>query len=110
MEPINENIVTGETRSGIKFQIDKRIKDDSRTLFYVRNMRKKMDSAEDKLNATDAVYSLLELVFGSNGGLETFLNEVAYRHDGVADVESLMDELSDIFEAINLKNLSSSQT
>lgn len=110
MEPINENIVTGETRSGIKFAIDKRIKDDSRALFYVRNMRKKIDSTEDKLKATDAVYSLLELVFGSNGGLETFLNEVAYHHDGVADVTSLMEELTDIFEAVDLKNSLSSQT
>lgn len=110
MEPINENIVTGETKTGIKFKIDTRIKDDSRTLYYVRNMRKNMNSEEDKLKATDAVYSLLEVIFGSGEGLEIFLNEVAYHHDGVADVASLLDELTDIFEAIDLKNSSSSQT
>ena len=106
MEPCNENLVFGETRSGIKFKIDKRVKDDSRTLFYVRNMRKYQgtDNPDNALKATDAVYSLLELVFGSGEGLEIFLNEVAFRHDGVADAPALLEELTDIFEVIGLKN------
>ena len=110
MEPTNENLLTGETRSGLKFNIDKRVKDDSRVMFYIRNMRKYKDSTEDQNKAIDAVYSLLEVIFGSGEGLEIFLNEVAYRHDGVADSASLMEELNDIFEVIGLKNSSSSQT
>lgn len=110
MEPTNENLLTGETRSGLKFNIDKRVKDDSRVMFYIRNMRKYKDSTEDQDKAIDAVYSLLEVIFGSGDGLEAFLNEVAFRHNGIADPASLMDELSDIFEVVGLKNSSSSQT
>lgn len=110
MEPTNTNIVSGETRSGIKFKIDKRVSEDNRTMYYIRTMRKYKDSTDDKNKVIDAVYSLLEVIFGSGAGLETFLNEVAYRHDGVADSVSLMEELNDIFEVIGLKNSSSSQT
>lgn len=105
MEPINENIVLGETRTGIKYRIDKRIKDDNRTMLFIRNIRKYQKRKEDEEKLVDSIYSLLELIFGSGEGLEVFLNEVAYRHDGVADSASLMDELNDIFEAIGLKNL-----
>lgn len=104
MEPINENIVLGETRTGIKYRIDKRIKDDNRTMLFIRNIRKYQKRKEDEEKLVDSIYSLLELIFGSGEGLEIFLNEVAYRHDGVADSASLMDELNDIFEAIGLKN------
>lgn len=110
MEPIKDNIVVGETRTGIKFKIDKRVADDNRTMYYIRTMRKYKDSTDNQSKVVDAVYSLLEVIFGSGEGLEIFLNEVAYRHDGVADSTSLMEELSDIFEVIGLKNSSSSQT
>lgn len=102
----NENIVKGRTKSGIKFQIDKRITEDNRAMYFVRNMRKYKDSedTEEKLKVTDAVYSLLELIFGSGDGLMIFMNEVALKHNGVADSVSLMKELTDIFEACNLKN------
>ena len=109
---INENIVSGKTRTGIKFKIDKRIADDSRALFYLRQMRKyrKNNDKESKLKASDSMYDLLELIFGSDEGLEIFMNEVAAHHDGVADGVALMDELSDLFEAVGLKNSSTSQT
>ena len=110
MEPTNNNIVTGETRSGIKFAIDKRVKDDNRVMYYIRNMRKYKDGSADVEKASDAVYSLLEVIFGSGDGFVTFMNEVAYHHDGVADSPALMEELNDIFEVIGLKNSSSSQT
>lgn len=100
----NPNIVKGQTRSGIKFQIDKRISEDSRTMYFVRNMRKYKDDKEKAEEAIDSVYSLLELVFGSGDGLVVFMNEVAARHNGVADTKSLMEELTDIFEACDLKN------
>jgi hypothetical protein len=51
-----------------------------------------------------ALMSLMELMFGSGEGLETFFNEVAAKHNGIADKESLMAELSDIFEALEVKN------
>ena len=50
------------------------------------------------------MYSLLELMFGSGDGLMTFMNEVAFKHDGVADTEALMQELNELFDACKLKN------
>ena len=104
MDKINENIIEGQTQTGIKFRIDKRIKEDNRTMYFIRNMRKFKDDPEKQEQVLDAVYSLLELIFGSGDGLLIFLNETAVRHDGVADSTSLIAELSDIFEACGLKN------
>lgn len=100
----NDNIVTGKTKSGIKFMIDKRIADDSRTLLYIRQMRKYRDDPDNLFKATDAVYDLLELIFGSSEGLSVFMNEVAAHHGGIADSASLIMELNEIIEAAKLKN------
>lgn len=96
--------IEGQTRSGIKFKIDKRISQDNRTMYFIRNMRKYKDDTEKQDQVMDAVYSLLELIFGSGDGLLIFMNEVALKHNGVADSASLIEELTDIFDACDLKN------
>lgn len=98
---INENIVQGKTSSGIQFTLDKRIKDDARLLFWLSRIQ------NDELSVMErnkALFSLLELIFGSGEGLNVFLNEVAAKHDGIADITSLMNELNDMFEALAIKN------
>lgn len=97
----NENIVTGKTSTGIKFSLDKRIKDDARLLFWLSKIQN--DDLE-VMERNKALFSLLELIFGSGEGLNTFLNEVAVKHDGVADITSLMNELNEMFEALAIKN------
>lgn len=97
----NDNIIKGKTQTGIKFALDKRIKDDSRLLLYLTRMENKSKSDMER---GQALMSLMELMFGSGEGLETFFNEVAAKHNGIADKESLMTELSDIFEALEVKN------
>lgn len=97
----NANIVSGETKSGIKFKLDTRIKDDSRLLLYLTQAQKK---GINPLKQSEALFSLLELVFGSEDGLTIFMNEVAAKHDGVADANSLIEELKDMFEVLDLKN------
>lgn len=97
----NENIVTGKTSSGIQFTLDKRIKDDARLLFWLSRIQ---DESLDVMARNKALFSLLGLIFGSDEGLNTFLNEVAAKHDGVADITSLMDELNEMFEALAIKN------
>lgn len=94
-------IVTGETRSGLKFQIDKRIKDDVRTMRYLTQMQ---NQRADIFTKSEALFSLLNLMFGTEDNLSVFMDEVAALHNGVADVPSLIDELTDIFESIKLKN------
>lgn len=97
----DDNIVQGTTTSGIKFTLDKRIKDDARILYWITKMD---DDKLGILERNNALFSLLELIFGTDDNLSTFLNEVAAKHNGVADVESLIGELHDMFEALKLKN------
>ena len=97
----NENIVKGKTSTGIQFTLDKRVKDDARLLFWLSRIQNEDMSVMER---NKALFSLLELIFGSGEGLNTFLNEVAAKHDGVADITSLMNELNDLFEALAIKN------
>ena len=97
----NENIVKGKTSSGLQFTLDKRVKDDARLLFWLSRIQR--DDLE-VMERNQALFSLLEIIFGSGEGLNTFLNEVASKHDGVADITSLMSELNDMFEALAIKN------
>jgi hypothetical protein len=101
MSTKNTNILTGTTSTGIKFQIDTRVKDDARLLLYLTRMQSK---TLDDLAKGQAMMSILELLFGSGEGLEMFFNEVAAKHDGIADKESLIGELMDIFEVLDIKN------
>ena len=97
----SENIVSGKTSSGIQFTLDKRIKDDARLLFWLSRIQNEELSVMER---NKALFSLLELIFGSGEGLNVFLNEVAAKHDGIADVTNLMNELNDMFEALAIKN------
>lgn len=97
----NNNIIKGKTQSGIKFALDKRIQDDTRLLYYLTKME---DKNKTDLERGQALMSLMELMFGAGDGLEAFFNEVAAKHNGIADKDSLMAEMSDIFEALQLKN------
>lgn len=96
-----DNVIQGETRSGLKFSINAAVKDDTRVLYLLTRMQKQSLSLEIK---NQALFDLLEVVFGSGDEFFTFQNEVAFRHGGVADAQSLMDEITDIFEAVKLKN------
>ena len=97
----SDNVIQGETRSGLKFSINAAVKDDTRVLYLLTRMQKQSLSLEIK---NQALFDLLEVVFGSGDEFFTFQNEVAFRHGGVADAQSLMDEITDIFEAVKLKN------
>lgn len=101
ISPVMGNLIEGETRTGLKFKIDERVKDDTRCLYLLSRMQKESLSMMDK---NVALFDLLEVVFGSGDEFNTFLNEVAFRHNGVADARSLIDEITDIFEAVKLKN------
>ena len=92
-------IIKGKTASGLSFTIDSRVKDDTRLLLYLTRANNEDAPSMDRINAT---MSLLGLIFGDN--LEIFLNEVAKRHNGVADATSLKEELSEILDALNVKN------
>lgn len=95
----------GKTKSGIKFQIDERVKDDARFLFY---LTKAQDEAADLSEKGKAVVNILTLIFGNDDGVIGFMNAVASVHDGVCTTDTMMSELKEILDAIDAKNLSSS--
>ena len=94
-------MVKGKTKSGIKFQIDERIKDDARFLYY---LAKAQDKETDLSEQSNAVVGVLKLVFGTDEGVIQFMNAVAAVNNGVCEVKTMLDELTEMFDAINAKN------
>ena len=99
-------MVKGKTKSGIKFQIDERIRDDARFLYYLSKAQDKESGIEEQ---SKAITGILKLVFGNDEGVITFMNAVAATNKGICDVQTMLSELTEIFDAINAKNSSSSQ-
>ena len=94
-------MVKGKTKSGIKFQIDERIKDDARFLYY---MAKSQDENADMTERSKAVMGILKLIFGNDEGVISFMNTVASTNGGVCSTDVMLSELSEMFEALNAKN------
>ena len=92
-------MLKGKTKSGINFEIDERIKDDTRFLQYVVELQ----NEDDDLLRQKALYDLLGLVFGGRKGVIAFQNTVASVNDGCCTSEVLLKELNEIFEALNVK-------
>jgi hypothetical protein len=98
---VKDYLVSGTTKSGIAYTVDTRVRSDSRFLhLMVRIQNKKISDFE----RAEALFSLLGLLFGGDDGLMVFENEVANHHDGVCATETLMNEFTEILEAINAKN------
>lgn len=100
-------MVKGKTKSGIQFQLDERIKDDTRFLFYLTMMN---SDNVDVVEKGKHVINMLKLIFGTEEGVLQFMDAVAAVNDGVCDTTTMLSELSDMFDALDAKNLSSSQS
>ena len=98
-------MVKGITKSGIKFQIDERIKDDARFLYY---MAKSQDDEADIAERSKAVMGVFKLIFGSDEGVIEFMNTVASTNNGICDADVMVSELNEMLDAIKAKNSSSS--
>ena len=94
-------MVNGTTKSGIKFKLDDRVKDDARFLYY---SVKAQDPEAEPMDQVRAMMKILEIIFGSDDGVITFMDAVANAHDGVCGAEELMAELSEMLDAIKAKN------
>ena len=98
-------MVKGKTKSGIKFQLDERIKDDARFLYY---LAKAQSDDADMSEKSKAVMGILTLIFGNDEGVINFMNTVASVNEGVCSVDVMLSEITEMFEALNAKNSSSS--
>lgn len=92
-------MVSGKTKSGIKFEIDERIKDDARLLYVLTQIQREDTPVEKK---GQLVFDLLGIIFGDSD-IMVFMNEVAEKNDGICSTEVMISELNDIFDAINAK-------
>ncbi len=99
--PEKVDLIEGETRSGLKFKINAAVREDTRVLYLLTRMQ--IDSLP-MMEKSKALFNLMEVIFGSGEGFFNFQNEVAYRHGGIVNTHTLMEELSDIIEAAKLKN------
>ena len=94
-------VVKGKTKSGIKFQMDDRIKDDARFMYY---LAKAQDSEADVSEQSKAVMGIMKLIFGTDEGVIEFMDAVAATNNGVCDVKTMLAELTEMFTALNAKN------
>ena len=94
-------IVKGTTKSGIKFKLDDKIKDDTRLVFLLTKAQKNED---DPMEASKDIMNLLTLIFGSDDNVLDFMNEVADKHKGVCSTHDMIAEMQEMFDAINSKN------
>ncbi len=85
--------------------MDERIKDDARFLYY---LAKAQDDQSDMGEKSKAIMGILKLVFGNDEGVINFMNAVASVNDGICNVEVMLSELTEMFDALNAKNSSSS--
>ena len=99
--PVMGELIEGETRSGLKFKINAAVREDTRVLYLLTRMQTESLPIMEK---SKALFNLMEVIFGSGEGFLTFQNEVAFRHGGIVNTQTLMDEVSDIIEAAKLKN------
>lgn len=98
-------MIKGKTKSGIRFQMDERIKDDARFLYY---LAKSQDEEADMGEKSKAIMGILKLVFGDDEGVINFMNAVAATNEGVCNVDVMLSELTEMFDALKAKNSSSS--
>lgn len=94
-------MVKGKTKSGIKFQIDERIKEDARFLYYLNKLGKPSDDLQE---TSSTLMGMIELIFGKDEGAINFMNEVANAHGGICSGENMFAELREILEKVNAKN------
>ena len=94
-------MISGKTKSGIKFNLDERIKDDARVLYMLVQIQSDKVEVERK---GVLVFDMLRMIFGTDEGVMTFMDSVAQKHDGICSTEVLLKELNEIFDALGAKN------
>lgn len=93
-------MVKGKTKSGIAFELNETIKDDARLV----HLLVKIQQSKEPMEVGKGMNQLLALIFGSDDGTYAFMSEVADKHDGVCTTAVMLEELTEMLEAINAKN------
>ena len=94
-------MVEGKTKSGIEFKLNEAIKDDARFLYYLSKFQNKNIPVEEQ---SKNLMGMLALIFGDDEGVINFMNAVASKNNGVCDVKTMLKEMNEMFDALNIKN------
>lgn len=92
-------MIKGETKSGIKFELNPKVKEDARLLYFLTKIHDEDADVQNK-----ALFDILKLIFGGDDGVMSFMNAVAEVHDGICSPACMLDELTEMFNALDLKN------
>lgn len=94
-------MIEGKTKSGIEFKLNEAIKDDARFLYYLSKFQNKDIPVEEQ---SKNLMGMLALIFGDDEGVINFMNAVASKNKGICDVKTMLKEMSEMFDALNIKN------
>lgn len=90
--------MTGETRSGYKFNIDDRVLKDWRFVSALTKCQKRHDEFE----GLEGIMEMAKMLFGDK--YDEFMNFIASKNDGFCPSDVVMNEIQDIFESAIPKN------
>ena len=94
-------MIEGKTKSGIQFKLNEEIKNDARFLYYLSKFQNKDIPVEEQ---SKNLMGMLALIFGDDEGVINFMNAVASKNNGVCDVKTMLKEMNEMFDALNIKN------
>lgn len=92
--------MTGETKSGFKFEINEKIFNDWDFITLSDDIKGGKASMRD-------INTLFIMVLGSKG-FKDLKDHVSKNHDGIVDVTAMKDEFAEIVESTKVKNSPSS--
>ena len=89
-------IVKGTTKSGIKYELDDKIKEDARFVFIMSKLQD--DSIRENVHeALHTLRSMFNLIFGTDEQTMLFMDAVADAHGGVCSTANLIAEMNEMF-------------
>lgn len=93
--------IEGVTPNGVHFSIDGKMLNDIRVIKALSEVKEKQDN--DLMGATAATFKLCKLLFGSDVGVDRFIDSIAEVHDGCPP-DVFINELKAVLEKVNAKN------
>lgn len=92
-------MIKGETKTGFKYEIDKRSFSDWRVVKLIVKIQNNTDSME----TIDAMESLGRIVLGDKN-FDKLLKHIEKNNDGFCGIDKVSEELTEIFTTNELKN------
>lgn len=93
-------MIEGKTKKGVSYKVKKDALNDMRLVLRLSDMQRYMN---DGLKSAQAINGLLRFLFVDDEAVDVFMDEVADKHDGICTPDAMIEELTDIFDALKAK-------